>query len=521
MSRVIPGIAGILSLGVLAAVGGGWPAAAADHAVTNCADNGAQLRALVGTAAGGDTIILPSNCVIVLRPGGTVVVTQSLTIVGQGAEESIVDGGHTAGVFDVLGGVVTLRSLTVRNGHSAQGGGIRVVGPAHAILVDVLVAHNRADSFGGGIAITAGATADVLASTVSGNASLGVTQNGGGIDNLGVLNVALSTISGNSALAVIGAGSGGGIWNGGAALVQSSTITANAGSGAPAAGGIRNGMGSVELRNTIVARNADADCSGLILTGGHNLDGDNTCGLTAALADIAGADPRLGPLRVNRGGPLPVFTSTPTHALLPGSPAIDAGTPSCPSIDQRGVPRPLAMTVTPAACDIGPFEAEPLIVTTGTGPTGGPHVRLFQVTTGGEPLDVGPGFLAYDAGFLGGVQATLVKTRFDTFVVTGVGSGGGPHIKLFRVTDFATGAVEQVGPGFLAYDVGFLGGVRVAATVDVAEQMLIVTGVGAGGGAHVKVFRVTSEVTGDVVQLGPGYFAYDPGFLGGVTVGTR
>jgi hypothetical protein len=48
-----------------------------------------------------------------------------------------------------------------------------------------------------------------------------------------------------------------------------------------------------------------------------------------------------------------------------------------------------------------------------------------------------------------------------------------------------------------------------------------VTGVGSGGGAHVKVFQVTNLATGTAVQLGPGFFAYDPAFTGGVNVGAQ
>jgi hypothetical protein len=55
----------------------------------------------------------------------------------------------------------------------------------------------------------------------------------------------------------------------------------------------------------------------------------------------------LGPLQDNGG-------STVTHALLPGSPAIDAGDPTrCRGTDQRGVPRPQG-----AECDIGAFERD-------------------------------------------------------------------------------------------------------------------------------------------------------------------
>jgi hypothetical protein len=179
------------------------------------------------------------------------------------------------------------------------------------------------------------------------------------------------------------------------------------------------------------------------------------------------------------------------------------------------------VTALPPACDIGAVEMEPLLVSAGTGPTGGPHVKLFEVTSAGAPLQLGGGFLAYDAGFTGGVQAAFANTRSGLFVVTGVGSGGGPHIKLFRVTNLQTGAVTQIGPGFMAYDPGFTGGARVAATADPAGSLVIVTGVGSGGGAHVKVFRVSNLATGDAVQLGDGFFAYDPGFLGGVNIGVR
>src|SRR5262249_50678305 len=66
-------------------------------------------------------------------------------------------------------------------------------------------------------------------------------------------------------------------------------------------------------------------------------------------------DPQLGPLQ-NNGGP------TQTQALLPGSPAIDAGdNAGCPATDQRGGPRPLdAKVAGVAVCDIGAFEVETL-----------------------------------------------------------------------------------------------------------------------------------------------------------------
>jgi hypothetical protein len=69
------------------------------------------------------------------------------------------------------------------------------------------------------------------------------------------------------------------------------------------------------------------------------------------------ADPLLDKLATNGG-------FTPTHALLTGSPAINAGHPfSCPPVDQRGYPRPADGSLTgEPRCDIGAFEFHPGIV---------------------------------------------------------------------------------------------------------------------------------------------------------------
>jgi hypothetical protein len=90
---------------------------------------------------------------------------------------------------------------------------------------------------------------------------------------------------------------------------------------------------------------------GSVNSRGYNLDSDTSCRLTAA-TDRPGVDPRLGPLQDN-GGP------TFTHALLPGSPAIDAipwGANGCGTTvysDQRGQARPQPAWGT---CDSGAYE---------------------------------------------------------------------------------------------------------------------------------------------------------------------
>ena len=93
------------------------------------------------------------------------------------------------------------------------------------------------------------------------------------------------------------------------------------------------------------SKGANLRIGGIFNSGGHNLFTDEP---TVALdpTDLTNTDPLLGPLADN-GGP------TFTQALLPGSPAIDAGAPVAGvTTDQRGVPRPQG-----TAPDIGAFES--------------------------------------------------------------------------------------------------------------------------------------------------------------------
>lgn len=107
-----------------------------------------------------------------------------------------------------------------------------------------------------------------------------------------------------------------------------------------ASGSVHGGI----LINTLLATNAPTNCSGSITDAGHNLSSDNSCIFTN-VGSVNNVDPRLGPLQDN-GGP------TLTIALLPGSPAIDAGiTLAGIATDQRGVVRPSG-----TAPDIGAYE---------------------------------------------------------------------------------------------------------------------------------------------------------------------
>ena len=193
------------------------------------------------------------------------------------------------------------------------------------------------------------ANVSITNSTISDNSGWGGVYAGGG--DLSIVN---STISGNSA----NTGTGGGFYNFNSSLrITNSTITGNsAGSG----GGIYNdgsqGASVVEISNTILNAGASGENifnnGGTVTSHGYNLSSDDGGGYLNGPGDQTNTDPLLGPLQSN-GGP------TSTHALLPDSPAIDAGDPLFippPSTDQRGCPFDRLFN---GRLDIGSFETQP------------------------------------------------------------------------------------------------------------------------------------------------------------------
>jgi len=261
--------------------------------------------------------------------------------------------GNNAYSYDGGGGIYNDGDLTITNtvfisnhAHS-DGGGIYNHGTL--TITDSLFSGNIADEYGGGIYNWENMT--ISSSTFSSNNG----GSGGAINNRGVFTITNSTFSGN-----IAQYSGGGIRiNYGDPTIADSTFSSNS---AVNGGGVYNLYGSLTITNSILANSlAGGDCSGAIIDGGHNLDSDGTCGLDPANGSLPNTDPLLGPFQDN-GGP------TWTRALLPNSPAIDAGDDTqCPPTDQRGVYRPLDGNGDGlAVCDMGSYEFEPghLIVTT-------------------------------------------------------------------------------------------------------------------------------------------------------------
>ncbi|MGD1908893.1 MAG: beta strand repeat-containing protein [Leptolyngbyaceae cyanobacterium] len=293
------------------------------------------------------------------------------------------------GFEDDAGGILNNGTLTLNNstvsGNSAifRGGGISNDGTL--TLSNSAVSGNTTNNESGGIYNTG--TLTLNGSTVSGNSA--VTESGG-IDNRNVLVINNSTISGNSALLSGGIDNrgtltlnnstvsgnsadfdGGGVDNRGNATLNNSTISGNT---ADRGGGIDNRgtltlnnstvsgntalaiAGGIYSRNTLFLNNSiisgnnsfpspstatDVQVSGTITSNNNLFGADGVAGVigfTLAASDIINPltlAATLSPLTDN-GGP------TQTHALLPNSPAIDAGNDTLAgglTTDQRGASR--------------------------------------------------------------------------------------------------------------------------------------------------------------------------------------
>lgn len=254
-----------------------------------------------------------------------------------GARTTIIDARGASRVFDVPAGVTAvLAGLTVTGGNAATGGGVFVAPEGNLSLIDVIMRDNVAADRGGAIHAQGGI--GVTNSTFSGNRA----GNGGAIasDANTQATIFQSTLSGNSAT-----GAGGAITVANSAALQRVTIAGNT---APAGGGlyVENESAASLLMNVLFARNSSA-CGGFTsnrVPWQGNLSDDASCAFDAGQGTVV-ADARVGGL-TNNGGP------TDTHALLAGSPAINAADQTiCPAgtADQRHAPAP-------DACDIGAYE---------------------------------------------------------------------------------------------------------------------------------------------------------------------
>jgi len=134
--------------------------------------------------------------------------------------------------------------------------------------------------------------------------------------------------------------------------------------------------------------------------------------------------------------------------------------------------------------------------------SGGPQVQVFSPD--GRLLSQ---FFAYDEKFRGGVDIATIDIDNNGIyeIITGAGAGGGPHVRVFNKDG---GLLRQ----FFAYDQNFTGGVKVAsADVNGDNVTEIVTAPGEGGGPQVKIFDTKGNLLNN-------FFAFSEGFRGGLNL---
>lgn len=297
--------------------------------------------------------------------GGAIFNAGMLSVTGAtvSGNTALISGG---GIFS--SGTLNLAGSTVSANTGYFAGGVQN-SDGSATISNSTVSANSAVTWGGGLFVNGGSVTTITNSTLSGNTAVPVSDPygiinsyGGGIFNSASdVTITNSTISGNSA-----DNYGGGVFSNSAGLTEvfHSTITGNT---APAGNGSGVNMqgGGMLVEASIIAGNTHTDVDGgPFSSAGDNLIGDGgAAGNFTAPGDQTGvSDPGLEPLADN-GGP------TQTHALISGSPALDAVTGTCPppDSDQRGAPRPQG-----AACDIGSFEYGDAIFRNGFDPPTSP-----------------------------------------------------------------------------------------------------------------------------------------------------
>jgi hypothetical protein len=382
--------------------------------VTTLTDSGpGSLRAAV--AAGG-TINFSVTGTIALT-SGEIVINLPVAITGPGANQLVIQRSTAAGTPEFR--VFRVRATSVISGVTLSNGligsayeydeGACVLNDSSLTLLNCAVTDNNsvgAYTRGTGIKVSSDGRLTAVNCLFARNIATGFDSEGSAIYNYGSMALTNCTFSGNSA------GYSAAIQNDGfskGTIIESCTVVSNA---ARFVAGIYNGgfaqyfSSDIFLRNSIVAGNIarefyagvelDIENRGATISGGYNLIGKtpeasyiNPVRVQPSdQVDLSGAELRLGPLADN-GGP------TLTHALLTGSPALEAGPfTGFPATDQRGVARPFGLRA-----DIGAFESDILqpltiscltpLVIDGTSPDGATATLMVTVMDrDGHPVDV-------------------------------------------------------------------------------------------------------------------------------------
>jgi predicted outer membrane repeat protein len=495
----------------------------------------------------------------------------AMIIAGSVISGNTAGGGAGAGVYDAQCKLTITDSTIANNSGATSGGGIAVsaISGLNASVTDSTISGNKA-AVGGGILVADGVLT-ITGSTISGNTA---TSDGGG-----VAGTAAAVTIGNSTIAANSAATGGGIDIGSfldAFTIYDSTIAYNVVAAGPGSGGgIDSAAGSTTnsatvLYNTIVAMNTDGtgayatadDIAGAAVSTSsqYNLVGADETGSMADGSDgnqVGVVDPGLDLLSSSNGG------TTQTIALLPGSPAINAGdtsvVPGDVTTDQRGFQRVFGPSV-----DIGAYESDstqvgplitfgpiadqvyhgvPITLTlnasdSGTGQTvafsiiSGPATvsgNLLTVTGGGqvvvEASQAGPP--TYPPSPVEEAFTVIVASVYSVDATTDTGSGSGNEGDLLYCITQANnntnpdGSVIEFDPSIFIPNNSYT--ITLTSTLELTETggPEVIEGAGASvvtisGGGTVGVFEVTTGVTATLsgLTISGGSFSVGGGLWG-------
>ena len=402
----------------------------------------------VDASAAGGTVNLAATTYTL---AATVAINKNLTVNGAGAANTTVSGNNAVQVVSIGGfnfnRTVNINGLTVAKGKSTNGGGVLVNQGATLNLANSTFSNNSA-GFGGGGAISNLGTINITNSTFSNNsvrvgsggaisnrATTNITNStfsnnsasfGGAISNRATTNITNSTFSNNSS-----GSNGGAIENISDKTINITNSTFSNNSSGDKGGAIfKSNIGTINITNSILVGNnaktsGSEEVSGNITSNGYNLVGVNgnaggfqTIATDRVLAgEVSTAITALG----DYGG------ATQTFALVPNSPAIDAGNnASTPATDQRGLARIVNGTI-----DIGSFES-----------------RGFTFTTTGTP------------------QSTTVNRAFSTPLAVTVSSIDNTPVNGGTITFTApSSAATAAFSGLLTTTVAIINGVATAPTL--------------------------------------------------------
>ena len=257
---------------------------------------------------------------------------------------------------------VSISGLTIANGDvSTTGGGAISVSYGNLFLKGCVLADNKADDYGALWAVNSSVVLDGC--TISNNSAshvgaIGNEARNGGTSTMTITNCTISGNTTSDPVLAMGpevlrnqsdAADATAVMN-----LDSTTISGNTGGFRQLTSGDTT-KATISLQNNIIAStgaNFTVNAGGTYVSQGFNLSNKSDSAVLNQTGDRNNTDPMLGQLQDNGG-------STPTHALLPGSPAIDKGNTNLPT-DQRAFPRPIDDPGSPNGggndTDIGAYE---------------------------------------------------------------------------------------------------------------------------------------------------------------------